>query len=150
MAWLTGKCIDCGKDISPKSTRCRTCSNHSRILDIPRWERVGRKEYQRIYLKTIYRDKKRILNRKYQQDLKKEIFQLLGSKCLICGYSGLALQVDHVNNNGNEERERFGNGGSNRYQKNILDKIQSGSRDYQLLCANCNWEKELLRRRYIP
>jgi len=40
--------------------------------------------------------------------------------------------------------------GSNRNWKHILDKIKSGSKGYQLLCANCNLEKELKRRGYQP
>jgi len=151
MGWLSGKCIDCGKPISKGATRCLICSNKSRKkYDLPRWKREDRKAYQREYMRTVYRVKKRELDRKYHKKIKSEIFELLGNKCAVCGYTGLALQVDHVNNQGNIERSKYINGGNNSYWKNILDKIKSGSKDYQLLCANCNLEKELRRRGYSP
>jgi hypothetical protein len=76
--------------------------------------------------------------------IKAEIFLLLGGKCVECGYNGIALQVDHVYNNGKEEivRERTS---SLQYWKYILRKIKEGSKDYQLMCPTCNMEKELLR-----
>ena len=151
MGWLSGwKCINCGKGISRGASRCLICSNKSRKkYDLPRWKREDRKVYQREYMRTVYKAKKQEIDRKYHQRIKKEIFVLLGDRCAICGYSGLALQVDHVNNDGAFERKKI-NSGSSRYWKNILDKIKEGSNEYQLLCANCNTEKELKRRGYRP
>jgi len=82
------------------------------------------------------------LNQRHK--IKSEIFVLLGGKCVECGYNGIALQVDHVHNNGKEEivRERTS---SLQYWKFILRKIKEGSKDYQLMCPTCNMEKELLR-----
>ena len=114
-----------------------------------RWTEEKRKAYQREYMRTVYKEKKRVMDREYHKKIKKEIFELLGNKCCKCGYSGLALVVDHVNNDGNIERKKYINGGSNRYWFNILKKIRTGSKDYQLLCANCNMEKEMKRREYI-
>jgi hypothetical protein len=111
-----------------------------------RWAEPRRKSYMKEYMKTYPKEKKRRQDRNYHKKLKEAIIILLGRKCIICGYSGIALQVDHVNNGGNEERKKFINGGNNRYGKFILDKIKAGSKDYQLLCANCNVEKELDRR----
>lgn len=82
--------------------------------------------------------------------VREKIIKLLGGKCIVCGYNGPALQIDHINSNGNICRKTLS---LKRYQKNssayytkILREIESGSKDYQLLCANHNWEKELLRR----
>jgi DNA-binding XRE family transcriptional regulator len=63
--------------------------------------------------------------------------QLLGGKCVECGYNKdvRALEIDHVHSDGYQERD-------NRkvhlrsYYKNILANIDSGN--YQCLCANCN------------
>jgi len=111
-----------------------------------RWLEPERKTYMKEYMKTYPKEKKRRQDRDYHRKLKAAIISLLGNKCAICRYSGVALQVDHVNNDGNEERKKFVNGGSSRYWKFILDKVKAGSGDYQLLCANYNMEKELKRR----
>jgi hypothetical protein len=77
--------------------------------------------------------------------IKSELYQLLGGKCVICGYVGTALCIDHVNGGGTKERKE--NGSSDyRYYRKILGKIKAGSKDYQLLCANHNLEKEMSRR----
>lgn len=79
--------------------------------------------------------------------IREEIITLLGGKCIICGYSGIAIQIDHVNNDGYLER---GKGKcSLQYYIDILREIKAGSKDYQLLCANHNMEKELRRREKV-
>lgn len=80
--------------------------------------------------------------------IKSEIFVLLGGHCVECGYSGIALQVDHIHNNGKEEiKEQRTNPkkSSYTYWMFVLKKIKEGSKDYQLMCPTCNMEKELLR-----
>ena len=71
-------------------------------------------------------------------ELRLETLSLLGSKCRECGYDKdlRALHVDHVNDNGADERRRIGMG--NVLRKYIRDQILAGSKEYQLLCANCN------------
>jgi len=74
--------------------------------------------------------------------VKKEIFELLGNKCVKCGYTGVALQVDHINGDGRKEITEYRiKQSSLAYWIHILAKIKAGSKDYQLLCANHNWEK---------
>jgi hypothetical protein len=97
-------------------------------------------EYQRNYRATHPKkiEYHKLYSKQRQLKFKEEIHQLLGGKCSVCGYIGTALQIDHINGNGTKERNFFGR--SSVYMK-ILEKIKSGSKDYQLLCANCNWEK---------
>ena len=79
--------------------------------------------------------------KKHRLKLKIQIFEILGNKCVRCGFSdSRALQIDHVNGHGNLEVKQFRN--RELYYKHILAKIESGSKDYQLLCANCNWIKK--------
>jgi len=87
--------------------------------------------------------------------IRTEIHTLLGSRCSKCGFSDdRALQIDHVKGNGYEERHKFHSFYS--YQKHILSEIKASSKDYQLLCANCNWIKrwenpnERRRKRTLP
>ena len=72
-----------------------------------------------------------------------EILQLLGSHCIRCGFSdSRALQIDHVNGKGCKERRKFHNS-SLLYYRFVLRRIKEGSKDYQLLCANCNTIKKV-------
>lgn len=69
--------------------------------------------------------------------LKTEIYALLGNKCVVCGFSDWkALQIDHVHGDGRKDRESYQYYYA--YLKDVLKKIKTGSKDYQLLCANHN------------
>lgn len=77
--------------------------------------------------------------REYARRYKKLAYEILGWKCVRCGYSNWkALQVDHLKGNGNLERRSQGHETYKRY-KNVMDRPW----DYQLLCANCNQIKKL-------
>lgn len=67
------------------------------------------------------------------------VLEILGLKCCKCGFEDIrALQIDHVNGGGHKERSNFS---GRSYYKLILGKVLQGSREYQILCANCNWIK---------
>jgi len=85
--------------------------------------------------------------RKYRARLKEKIFKLLGGECSNpfnlphpdwCN-DWRCLQIDHINGNGKKEIGSFQSYGG--YQRFVLEQIMNGSKDYQLLCANCNWIK---------
>lgn len=62
---------------------------------------------------------------------------MMGNKCKKCGYSDKrALQIDHKFGGGRKERKNSGH--SMKYYRKVLKKIKEGSKEYQLLCANCN------------
>ena len=85
-------------------------------------------------------EKKRANEKRYSQNLKDKIFLILGDKCKSCGFSDKrALQIDHINGGGNQERKGKSQGVQYRL---ILTKLESGNSDYQILCANCNWIKK--------
>jgi hypothetical protein len=77
-----------------------------------------------------------------------KIIELLGGKCAN-PYNLLphpdwcndprCLQIDHINSGGGKERRQFSY--LEKYYKYVLEQIESGSKGYQLLCANCNWIK---------
>jgi hypothetical protein len=72
----------------------------------------------------------------YFAEMRRRAIEILGGKCVRCGFSDpRALQIDHVNGGGTKEIRVIQNFGI--YRK-ILDGNTS---DYQLLCANCNWIK---------
>jgi hypothetical protein len=84
--------------------------------------------------------------------IKKEVLSYYGggeAKCIICGFDNIdALCIDHINNNGAEERKNiYGNNsraGATFYNKLKVKKFPPG---YQTLCANHNMIKELKRKR---
>lgn len=64
-----------------------------------------------------------------------------GNKCARCGFNdSRALQIDHVNDDGADERREIG-GHKCLYWVKILRNLQKDSTRYQILCANCNWIK---------
>lgn len=97
------------------------------------------KNYQKNY-RAKNKEKVAEYQRKYQKKVRLQILELLGNKCRACGFDDYrALQVDHVNGGGRKEYTHTIARGS--YNVHLLKKISSGSKDYQLLCANCNWIK---------
>ena len=63
----------------------------------------------------------------------------LGGKCSHCDFNdSRALQIDHVNGNGADDRREFGEA---MYTKNFLKRVLASPGKYQVLCANCNWIK---------
>lgn len=70
-----------------------------------------------------------------QQIRRRLAIDMLGGQCCRCGFDDhRALQIDHVNGGGDEERRTIG-------PRGIVARVLRGEGDYQLLCANCNWIK---------
>jgi len=81
--------------------------------------------------------RERILRTERQYRVK--ALEILGNKCVRCGFSDLrALQVDHVNGGGTKEHKKYGTS-RGIYMQVIRTENKDGK--YQLLCANCNWIK---------
>lgn len=86
-----------------------------------------------------------MINRKIVRD---RILSFYGNKCGHCGFFDVrALQIDHVNSDGNKER---GTGKKNLAAGNIkyLHKVLKEPERYQLLCANCNWIKRSEKKEF--
>lgn len=76
-------------------------------------------------------------NIKYRQS----VLEILGFECVKCGFNDIrALQIDHINGGGTQERK---NGETGNPYKVMLKKVIDGSKNYQVLCANCNWIKKV-------
>jgi len=103
------------------------------------------REYYKIHKEQYNQNRKKYP--KSQQTMRMNIIELLGNKCsnpnclVPNGCSDWrALQIDHINGKGNKEFQQLKN--TYQYYKFILEQIKSGSKEYQLLCANCNWIKK--------
>jgi hypothetical protein len=109
------------------------------------WQRIDRKlhpEKQKRYVLNHNH-----LQRKYRNKIRMKIIELLGGKCVRCGFSDIrALQIDHVNGDGYKDRRRYNC--DVKYRK-TLKEIKDGSKRYQLLCANCNWIKRWENKEWV-
>lgn len=110
-------------------------------------KRLAQREYKKTHRVLVNK-----WNRGYVSRLRQRIFDLLDGKCsnpeclVPDGCKDVdCLQIDHVNGNGKQEIRSFSH--RDNYYRFILQKIEAGSKDYQLLCANCNWKKEAERNR---
>jgi len=85
-----------------------------------------------------------MVNRKYRKKLKLEVLIHYGGnppRCVCCGESHVEfLTIDHINNNGAEERTKTKKSGG--YQFYIWLRGNNYPKSYQVLCYNCNCGRE--------
>ncbi len=91
------------------------------------------------------KEKNRISSVKRRKKLREEIIILLGGKCsnpnclVPNGCRDIrCLQIDHIH-----RKIYKGSHADEMYYRHVLEEIKAGSKDYQLLCANCNWIKRV-------
>jgi hypothetical protein len=90
---------------------------------------------------------------KDKRKVKKQMMKILGDKCTKCNNNNYYhLQFDHINDDGYKEKVNE-NGNIRRKRRDIyhIRAIYNKNKKlffetYQLLCANCNQEKEIKRR----
>ena len=112
-------------------------------------ESLKKERLKRLRNLDRVRFQERRSQRKRRQEIKLEIYSLLGNHCIKCGFNDKrALEIDHKDPRmAKKEPLRCQ---SVTYYRRILERIKSGSKDYQLMCCNCNrikaweeyWEKE--------
>lgn len=117
---------------------------------------MSKETYKKWYEnnKDSARKKKRDAMRKYRAEnpgkhreqsraakarLKNKVFEVYGRVCVSCGFSDLrALTLDHVLNNGSNERKEYGERGV--YYRALLPEYK---KEYQTLCMNCQFIKRV-------
>jgi predicted restriction endonuclease len=118
-----------------------------RVYDHTHWERnkekhreANRKSYQKYRDTDAFKERNKTSSKKRRDQIRSEVLEAYGAKCAYCGYNSdpRALDLDHVNNDGNVERKSLRAFSLNEYvrRNNFPDT-------YQLLCRNCNWIKYL-------
>jgi len=92
------------------------------------------------------REMVRSRERERYHELKDQVYAAYGGyKCACCGEAEPKfLSIDHVNNDGNLSRKRYGygvgrQGGGMKLYYTIAER--DFPPDYQVLCMNCNWGK---------
>ena len=77
----------------------------------------------------------REVSRRSKKKLKYSVFAMYGSECSICWFSDIrALTLDHIKNNGAEERKELGERGV--YRRAVEDHRPD---EYRILCMNCQF-----------
>jgi hypothetical protein len=77
----------------------------------------------------------------YERSNKLKIIEAYGGKCACCGETIIEfLTIDHVNNNGAEERKETKQGTGGKLYRWLI-KHNFPKDNYQLLCYNCNCAK---------
>ena len=102
-------------------------------------QRLKSKEPQKYHQLLIKnRERERLRYERIYSEIRGRLFTLLGSRCSKCGYcnSNRALEIDHVNGDGEIERKKYGT--LIKYYKGVLEQVENGSNKYQTLCANCH------------
>jgi len=93
----------------------------------------------RLAYQKANRARSRIADRQYYASRRMVVFSLYGGACVCCGISDhVVLELDHINNDGS---------GSRNAHEHYRDALLYQPARYQILCANCNRRKMLLRRR---
>lgn len=92
-------------------------------------------ERSRIRHRKIYAEHRPYYYRR-EQKRREALIEFLGGRCVRCGYSEdiRALQLDHKNGDGTQDREKFGSYIARYYCKHLDEAKEK----LQVLCANCN------------
>lgn len=97
-----------------------------------------RKDGLSVYCQICHSSRNKLHHQKYRQ----MVLDLLGGKCIRCGFSdSRALQVDHINGGG--RRERLFDKIDKPYKMYNMVLKDTNKEKYQLLCANCNVIKRI-------
>lgn len=122
---LSYLCKDCRKIVYPLRNK--------KYRQSPKGRKTGKDYRQRNKTKLGK------ITLQHYHKVRNTLFDILGKNCARCGFSDLrALQIDHKNGNGAQERRKLGlSGFYNFYWK----KPELARKLLQILCANCNWIK---------
>lgn len=128
--------------------RCRKCLIE---LNIDNWHLSRQKRHEYICkecviskgLENYYKNKEFILNKNKEKyrEIKKEVLEYYGGKCLICGDKDLSiLSLDHIDKNGRQHRKELGIRSGTEFYKWTLKNLPDNLRT---LCYNCNCQTDM-------
>lgn len=111
----------------------------TRFQDYYRKNREKRKAESLVYNKLHQYQSQKKYNKTYWKRTRLSIFDILGKKCVRCGFEDMrALQIDHVNGGGAREQRKY----KGAYIYHLRKDVRVNPSSYQILCANCNWIKK--------
>ncbi|MHB8483525.1 MAG: hypothetical protein ACYDBV_12460 [Nitrospiria bacterium] len=96
-----------------------------------------KREYMRVWHKKNP-NKHSIYDRTYHVKVMREIDENYGDRCDCCGETEkIFLALDHIHNNGSDERKKYGHG----FTFYVHLRKLGYPRGYRRLCHNCNFAK---------
>lgn len=122
---------------------CKDC-NYKKSKE---WRKKNKLRSNEYSLKYYKKDPKKHIAAciKSAKKLRYDVVTAYGGKCCNCGISDFdVLDIDHIKNNGAIHRKAGMNSKPLYY---FLKKNNYPKDEYQLLCRNCNWKKEIERKR---
>jgi 5-methylcytosine-specific restriction endonuclease McrA len=159
---MLSKCIICGIEMDRKANK-RYCSDDCKKISAQKGGRnFASKEAVRKTGEKYRREnseKLKMIKLSYRMRLKYEVLSYYADNgipiCARCGETDPdVLVLDHINDDGAEQRKKLNiasrdsNGGAIRGQRSYEAYKKSGYPDgLQILCANCNTKKQLIKNR---
>ena len=130
-------CLTCGKEFIPYTKQHKFCSPKCHSKDyLPKYHKhqVQHTSPDGIIRLMAY-------DAHIRERLREEVFQHYGNKCVCCGEKNpLFLTLDHINNDGGEQKRKLGSQGKGVNFYGWARKV-GYPEDLQLLCFNCNCGK---------
>jgi hypothetical protein len=120
-----------------------------KVSNYKRWydkNKPAAREYKRLKMRELRAkspDKYRAHSRACHKALKDKVFDVFGRECEACGFDDeRALTLDHVKNNGAQERLELGERGV--YRRALRKEFYM---EYRTLCMNCQFIKRIEAKR---
>ena len=113
-----------------------------------KWQKENRDAQRKIRMRTYYKNKEveNTRSRNYTLRRRIQVLKAYGGetpKCSNCSVTEIrVLELDHINNDGSQERKSVGKLGAGFYGYLIKNNYPNKDR-YQILCKNCNYLKYL-------
>lgn len=143
------------EELKAKSLEHHYANRESRLIQMRKYRAEHKEEINRKNREWFLKNKDRVYDgridrvRMYNEALRTKVFDLLGDKCVRCGFNDKrALQIDHINGHGFKELVKIGS--QAHYKKIIAMPDEERKKTYQILCANCNWIKKAENKEVRP
>lgn len=146
---LTATCSrrGCRKKFRTKSKTRAWCSRCLRTIN-KRYKKRHPDRVKKQFKQWVSKNKTHVLryHRRWALRLKRKTFALFGSVCHRCDFGDIrALQIDHKNGARGMRQSKL-RAGAPLYA--AILRGDKNPKDFQLLCANCNWIKRFERKEH--
>ena len=102
-------------------------------------KQIRAKTFDRVRYNKEYYKRPYVVEKNRRSKARLAVINILGAECVKCGYRDLrALQLDHINGDGSKDNK---NRRSSSYYRRMLENPKELFSKFQVLCANCNWDK---------